>query len=403
MPQKNTSRRGIVSTTFTGSVAGESWTSTQVDGWTIVDTLNKSWVNTPNFKERKRMGTLPSNPFSYERFTAAEIPSGLYRAWRMYDNDYTVRYKETHYILPLIYEADFDGALVGQASLRALDMAKGITINAPVFIGELNKTCAMVASTATNLVYALRALKRGRLGEAGDHLGVLVSKRTEKRFIRSYGADPIKTASNGWLQLQYGWKPLMSELRNAVHTLGDMPDTDPSRHIVVRGSVSSTSTEVDKDQVFFTRDQGVYQVKGSIIRTYKKSARCTWRCLPSQNSIPAKVGLLNPLEVAWELVPLSFVADWFFPIGSYLSAFSTMSSYTTDQCTIGEKVEMMQEHVVTHVSPASATISGYSGNAVGVKLKRYPVNRPPWSINADFPTSVPQALSALALLAQAFR
>jgi hypothetical protein len=29
------------------------------------------------------------------------------------------------------------------------------------------------------------------------------------------------------------------------------------------------------------------------------------------------LGLTNPLNVAWELVPFSFVVDWFIPIGSF--------------------------------------------------------------------------------------
>jgi hypothetical protein len=32
----------------------------------------------------------------------------------------------------------------------------------------------------------------------------------------------------------------------------------------------------------------------------------------------AKVGILNPLQLAWEVVPYSFVVDWFLPIGNWL-------------------------------------------------------------------------------------
>lgn len=33
-------------------------------------------------------------------------------------------------------------------------------------------------------------------------------------------------------------------------------------------------------------------------------------------------GLINPLSVAWELVPFSFVVDWFLPIGTYINSMS---------------------------------------------------------------------------------
>jgi hypothetical protein len=32
------------------------------------------------------------------------------------------------------------------------------------------------------------------------------------------------------------------------------------------------------------------------------------------------VGLTNPLEIAWEVVPYSFVVDWMLPIGDAISA-----------------------------------------------------------------------------------
>lgn len=42
---------------------------------------------------------------------------------------------------------------------------------------------------------------------------------------------------------------------------------------------------------------------------------------PSNTFLQAvtNVGLTNPLEVAWELVPFSFVLDWALPIGEWLS------------------------------------------------------------------------------------
>jgi hypothetical protein len=40
------------------------------------------------------------------------------------------------------------------------------------------------------------------------------------------------------------------------------------------------------------------------------------------------VGLEDPLSTAWELVPYSFVADWFLPIGDYLSASALSRALT---------------------------------------------------------------------------
>lgn len=39
------------------------------------------------------------------------------------------------------------------------------------------------------------------------------------------------------------------------------------------------------------------------------------------------MGLTNPLEVTWELLPFSFVADWFLPIGDYVSILDSTLGY----------------------------------------------------------------------------
>ena len=51
----------------------------------------------------------------------------------------------------------------------------------------------------------------------------------------------------------------------------------------------------------------------------------------------------NPLLTAWELVPYSFVVDWFIPIGDFLSQFSA-------------------SHGLQYVSGTSVTYIKYSAN-----------------------------------------
>jgi hypothetical protein len=40
------------------------------------------------------------------------------------------------------------------------------------------------------------------------------------------------------------------------------------------------------------------------------------------------LGLTSPVALAWELVPFSFVVDWFLPIGPMLGAFSAFQGLT---------------------------------------------------------------------------
>jgi len=48
--------------------------------------------------------------------------------------------------------------------------------------------------------------------------------------------------------------------------------------------------------------------------------------------------LNDPLSVAWEVMPWSFVADWFLPIGDYLGAVDFYRSFDINYIVRSEKV-----------------------------------------------------------------
>lgn len=47
----------------------------------------------------------------------------------------------------------------------------------------------------------------------------------------------------------------------------------------------------------------------------------------------AQCGISNPLLLGWELIPYSFVVDWLFPVGEYLSALDALNG-TSDLCVV---------------------------------------------------------------------
>jgi hypothetical protein len=53
--------------------------------------------------------------------------------------------------------------------------------------------------------------------------------------------------------------------------------------------------------------------------------------LPQNEAIISFVssGITNPLLIGWELVPFSFVVDWFLPVGGWLESLDALLGYTT--------------------------------------------------------------------------
>lgn len=42
----------------------------------------------------------------------------------------------------------------------------------------------------------------------------------------------------------------------------------------------------------------------------------------------AQTGIDNPALLAWELLPYSFVVDWFLPVGNYLESLNAFSGFS---------------------------------------------------------------------------
>lgn len=189
-------------------------------------------------------------------------------------------------------------------------------VNLAVAAAEWNKTADMVAQTATAIYSAYRDLRQGNLAGAARHLGVTAPKRARRRFNRSYARNQQDALASGWLELQYGWKPLLSDVYGAAEQAAklSMP--------ILEGRVQKSKTlEKSSSRTFKVGgDSTTYDHLDT--RTSSLTIKYTVHYVVNSRltSTVAAVGLTNPLAVAWELVPFSFVVDWFLPIGDTLAS-----------------------------------------------------------------------------------
>lgn len=281
-------------------------------------TKSKSWVRTPNFWALRRSGAqLPDNNFTY----------GV--LFRRNEQPFHFSGDESHPAGRLIW------SLRGPANwwarspqisrdLTAFDLysrlaqgARNSNFSLPVTLIEAGKTVQMVAETATKLAKVIHDLRRGNLVGAAGALGISTSRSQTRRFNDRYGVNPTATAANYWLQYQYGWKPLLNDVKNGAEALAEAVSRNGDS---MTKSVYASSRLV-YDQVWTDFSLGVSpHVLGNIRAHVNISRKAKWRFKPNAADLPGLFGLVNPLEVAWEIVPFSFVADWFLPIGGYLSA-----------------------------------------------------------------------------------
>jgi hypothetical protein len=367
--------------------------------------MKRVWVRTDGYKQKKRTGApLPENPYYYEEF------------WR--DGSSTIIRNRTDssypYVISTVRESQI-GSFMDcrcvpriftdfQVRDKLLEKMKSNQWNVPVFVAEAGKTMKMVTKTATSFARALFSLKRGDFVSALDHLGVpLLTPRAQKvqrRFNSNFHSDAAKAAGNAWLELKYGYTPAMLDVRNAMNTLMDTMEKPEPTRLTASSHATSVSQQEGYVQVEISPNLSVYQHM-IVKESYRMSI--SYYMLPED--IPGRFGLLNPLEVVYELVPLSFVLDWFIPLGSYFKSFDESFRFSNQKGSIGyrqENVRLYSDWQTTSFHKASQPF----GSVRALQVSRDPVsgNVGPSlvSIRPDLKINLSNLTSSIALLGQAF-
>jgi hypothetical protein len=182
--------------------------------------------------------------------------------------------------------------------------------------GEAKKTLEFIGDTATRIGSALISARRGRLVDAASKLGVIPNsrvRRRQRRTIHRPSEDQLSLLSGNWLALQYGWLPLLGDAHSAGQALAATYNKPIVRRYRNRGHKESS---VEIDGVLTTSS-----VKRQIIAVMMEN---------EHETVNQSLGLADPLSVAWELTPWSFVVDWFLPVGDYLNARGALRTIKLD-------------------------------------------------------------------------
>jgi len=126
-----------------------------------------------------------------------------------------------------------------------------------------------------------------------------------------------------WLEFVYGWKPLVSD----IYATMEQVNKSTSQYIRIKASAKDVEVyRKDVPNIMGTGITGVCDV------TYSRRCRMVLEFKPQNDWQQALGGYtsLNPVSIAWELIPYSFVADWFVDIGGYLRNLENSVLYRAD-------------------------------------------------------------------------
>jgi hypothetical protein len=284
-------------------------------------------VVTPRFKERMAAGEVIVNPLTIVRRECGAAYNDASRHWAALPcnrEQMTGGYDiwapagvngripaQSHLVVPLEY-----GDLHKLAGTSALANVKDPDVQGLIFIGELKET--------------LRFLRRP-LATLGKNF-----KRYQRRARHSKrkGATKARTLfeflSENWLAYRYGIMPLVLTAEDAVvacRRLGEKPHRYTARGYAQDDAdlteMSSGATSLYNWNLTHYTSRA-YSVRAGVI--YEMNMRDSFGV--EYDQIPAAL---------WEIIPFSFVVDWFANVGEFITAITPkvrvtqLGSWTTSR------------------------------------------------------------------------
>ncbi|DAD50357.1 maturation protein [ssRNA phage Gephyllon.2_5] len=286
--------------------------------------------------------------------------------------------------LPNMIPAFDSTALYNECLAKLGEKVRG-SVDLSVDLAERHKTAKMV-----NLTYRfLEAFRNGVQKESARYY-------KSKLFSALAATQKAKLIANAWLEIQYGWKPMLS----TIYGLADESIRRVS-HAAERYRVSA---------------KGIYNPDKIVMPTY--GGNVTYPIDKADLQVSVSIGCyiqqpswsldkftsLNPYSLAWELLPYSFVVDWFYNLGGYLRSMETAVVYD-NRFVSGWRTDYMGGSVTIKRQTMDRSQGLLVDNTTGYYkltsinrtfLTQYPAPRLP-SLKAELGSS--RMLSAAALLA----
>lgn len=296
-------------------------------GTTYKSTLGYS---IPGFSKLKREGRLlPHTPFTQVEYEIAG--TGTYHLFDGGVTEYKyfdVWMNNTELVLPIasvegnIAPIDY-GVYVQAAASKAYS-----TWDALTFLAEWKQTREMFASALGRLHNATEVTNRAFQRKKGGAVIFKPSLNAKVAYSNLKSAQlskrRVRRLADLDLEFRYGWRPVVSDVKNILEAI----DRLRKKYEIVTARSYGSHHYTEEETKTLSFNNGAYGLNVTVTTDYDIRVR---------GSVAAKMGkfwshiTFNPVVTAWELIPLSFVWDWFFTVGKSLEAasFALMADETT--------------------------------------------------------------------------
>lgn len=306
-----------------------------------------------------------------------------------------------------------DSSLRNEVDSKLVQRLRQTDSNYAAAFAEGAQTIDMIAGRARQIAQIAFSVKKldpkgiwAALGVGKDKNRYHGPSKRQERYVESLiglPGNPKDLKKVGirpddlWLEMQYGWKPLCSDIYNAAidhYNAVNAKEDRFSARAMRETAVTRPNVLVGPGNFVNARFRYHYQTQLQKI-AYTKIDDAIYK---------TATGISDPLSVAWEVLPASFIVDWFYPVGTFLEDMHTVEAYkaTTTVCQTVRYIGDVK--LASYTVPSNMALSNPGGSTYYEKRV----------IRSSVPLTVPQpkvakpglsishATSAIALISSAF-
>lgn len=285
------------------------------------------------------------------------------------------------------------------AGVRRKDSAMSL-----VTIAEMGKTVDLLADRSAKIANGLEAFLAGKPGSAVRSALKIprLSEHPEKWNVAKYLRNPSEAAQL-WLEYRYGWMPIVYDMIDHLKASDDYlhrhRPRSTSRGFDVRTDTSITNTEI-------VNNGGNTKLN---LQTMRKET-CVSRSgvmYESTNDVASSLdryGLLDLPAAAWEIVPYSFVVDWFTNVGDWITAMTpkigvnTLAAFSTQRVELEEIRKITSQTYSAGSSWDDTPLVGSMDTRKIITFVRTPEATLPLHPSVDVNVTTKRAIDAISLL-----
>lgn len=221
-------------------------------------------------------------------------------------------------------------ASASELATEAISRARTSGLDVGTFAAELNKTINLIRRFHTNV--------RRRAGRIiNDFRMVPPGRRVDRP------SDTLNVFSEVWLEARYGWRTLLydiNEINGAIEKLKEGISTRSRGYASDEASSTYEWSNPNLRARNAPRSTPSSNNRTKMIATCSGTSTVERRVGALVDLVLDDIGFIDPLVTAWEVVPFSFIVDWFVNVGDALSAYSPFSTgdlvglWTSERSTI---------------------------------------------------------------------